>query len=53
MIIGIQSEIYISLRSSATQPIKKTAEKKQFLRENIVCFVSGETTRLTFVKDVF
>lgn len=35
-LIGIQSENYISYRSSATQPIRKPAEKEIFLREKII-----------------
>jgi len=52
MLLGIQSEIYVSLRSSATQPIKKTVEKENFLREKMLSFTSGELTRLNFVKEV-
>jgi len=52
ILLGIQSEIYVSLRSSATQPIKKTAEKEKFLREKMLSFTIGELTRLNFVKEV-
>uniref|UniRef100_A0A2S2P4T0 MULE transposase domain-containing protein n=1 Tax=Schizaphis graminum TaxID=13262 RepID=A0A2S2P4T0_SCHGA len=52
ILLGIQSEIYVSLRSSATQPVKKTVEKENFLREKMLSFTSGELTRLNFVKEV-
>ncbi|KAE9533104.1 hypothetical protein AGLY_009532 [Aphis glycines] len=52
ILLGIQSEIYVSLRSSATQPNKKTAEKKKFLREKMLSFTSGELNRFNFVKEV-
>lgn len=51
MLLEIQSEIYVSLRSSATQS-KKTVEKENFLREKMLSFTSGELTRLNFVKEV-
>jgi hypothetical protein len=50
ILLGIQSEIYVSLRSSATQPIKRV-EKEKFLREKMLSFTSGELSRLDFVKD--
>jgi hypothetical protein len=50
ILLGIQSEIYVSLRSSATQPIKKV-KKEKFLR-GMLSFTSGELSRLNFVKDV-
>jgi hypothetical protein len=51
ILLGIQSEIYVSLRSSVTQPIRRV-EKEKFLREKMLSFTSGELGRLNFVKYV-
>jgi hypothetical protein len=51
ILLGIQSEIYVSLRCSVTQPIKRI-EKEKFLREKMLSFTRGELSRLHFIKDL-
>jgi hypothetical protein len=51
ILLGIQSEIYVSLRSLATQPIKRV-EKENFLREKMLSFTSGGLSHLNFIKYV-
>jgi len=50
ILLGIQSEIYVSLRSSATQPIKKTAGKRKIFKKKDAFFYYWRIDSVKFCK---
>ncbi|KAF0740339.1 MULE domain-containing protein, partial [Aphis craccivora] len=51
ILLGTQSEIYVSLQSSQSHSQTKNCRKRQFLREKMLSFTCGELNRLNVVKE--